>query len=286
MSLKDAKVTKEGIFLETLQKKVLIVPVRLTFTKPSPKSSRTPFFNNQTISKLFSANLSRYTIIFEKERKRSRRIIFLPYFSNSSLSQLSSNSKHFLNNFARLLKELDLELLPIEAMNFFQNLQKKFPKTITEISSGIFKIQGNEKSFYISTMQMPFTNTEEKKNLSFYIQDFFAMITYGRVIIDVKHSSSDKSNTPISQAAVRITLEAPSLAIIKQDLKRVLSLIKIFINKPLNQLKEPFLLLDQNLLQENYGKIILDQGWDFEVATCDELLKFIDLFQLVIPKKE
>lgn len=284
MSLKNAKVTKGGILLETLRKRVLIVPFKLALSQGDIKVDS--FFNNQNFSKLFARHLHRYTMLFEKQRKMPPEIKFVAYFSDPSLTNLLKKPKHFLNNFAQLLTGTNIELSLFETISFFQNIRKRFPKTIKAISPGIFKILGSEESFYLCTMQMPFTNIEEKKNFSLYIQDFFAIITQGRISIDIKHSSSDKLNTPIAKAAVRITLEAPSLSIIQRNLKRALSLIEIFINQPINQLEDPFLLLDQKELQEHYGKIILNQGWNFESTTCEELLKFVDFFQLICPEKD
>lgn len=281
MSLKNTKAHKSGILIDEKNRKTLIVPVQISL---SPNYNRNQKFhsemNRQFYHLLFPAT-KRFTIFFDRSNANNPLIYIYAYFSTQTLQELYKIAKQTMQRLKKYLNNNGLLMKISITQKTHQDLLAKIPKKVDEINPYIYKISTSKITTYLSLAKIYFSPEQEKNDITIFLRDFYSILNIGRVILDLSYNPSKKVTNQNTLAAVTIILEDLNLNELTQNQKKLDSLLSIFSNQSADDSTLGYWFIKKNELMDNYGKIILGQGWkSFSVEL--EFLNFAAYFNLLI----
>ncbi len=280
MSLRNAQALKSGILLQDSKKKSIIVPIQIIPTQNWDENSKFPEKMNGQLFNLLFPKMDRCTIFFDRDSENKPVLLMFAYLSSQATKDLAFKTKRFVTNLVRFLAEVNLKIKLLDTQEVLKELLEKIPKSINEVSPRLFEITSIRKS-YLSLTTIFYDSEEEKNDLVVLLRDFYSHLSYGRVSLDITTKTGKKQSDLIVEASISITLERENFDEVKQDQRKLQSLLKIFSSHIEDKSIRRYWFVTKAELAENFGKVILGQGWKYFIVDTNALLDFAAFFSLL-----
>ncbi|NHJ49522.1 MAG: hypothetical protein FK733_17160 [Asgard group archaeon] len=282
MSLKNAKAYKSGILIDDKNKRTLIVPFQLLLSESYNRNFKFLESLNRQLYHLLFPSANRFTIFFKRSNTNNPIIIVYVYFAAPTLLGLQKLAKQSLQRLKNYLNNIGLIIKIINPENIYNDIMKNTqPQSITEIKTNIHKIVTKTDSSYLSVASLYFPSEQERSDLSVFLRDFYSIINIGQVNLDVSYKVSKKDPIRKNMVGITITIEDTNLMDIVLIQKKLQMLLSIFSDQKDEEEIQNYWFVGRNELLENYGKVILGQGWK-SFLVKNEFLNFAAYFNLLL----
>lgn len=286
MSLRSAKAIPAGILFQNSVKQILLVPLRITTLQITDSTDYKPSNTFEVIYQVLLQKTKKYTIFIEKKSQEDFEIILYLYFS-SEQDSLQKVTKNTIKHLVELFAEVGFKLTLIDADILLKKLQKKIPLNIEEISSSVYQITTQSYSYYLTLALFKFKESPDKEAFLSFMKDFKTLVRSGSLILDITNELKKIKDERklIGEATISIKIEDSKLDSIKRVKKTIDSLIAMFskINDRVKNVDISY--VNSKEITNNFGKVILGQGWHSVIADYDDLLDLETIFNLLKEKK-
>ena len=286
MSLRSAKAIPAGILFQNSVKQILLVPLRITTLQITDSTDYKPSNTFEVIYQVLLQKTKKYTIFIEKKSQEDFEIILYLYFS-SEQDSLQKVTKNTIKHLVELFAEVGFKLTLIDADILLKKLQKKIPLNIEEILSSVYQITTQSYSYYLTLALFKFKESPDKEAFLSFMKDFKTLVRSGSLILDITNELKKIKDERklIGEATISIKIEDSKLDSIKRVKKTIDSLIAMFskINDRVKNVDISY--VNSKEITNNFGKVILGQGWHSVIADYDDLLDLETIFNLLKEKK-
>ena len=228
MSLKNAHAYKNGILLKDAEKFSLLVPIQITLSENFKKEVKIQEKINRSLFYFLTQNTNRYSIIFDRDSNNNPKMIFYLYFSDNEKTKLFENAQSAMTHLNKFLMDLNLKIIFLNAEKILQEILSRLTTSIIEIAPKIYQVKIKNGMTYLFVIKLFFEHDQEKNDFTAFLKDFYKISKQGFTSIDIINQKYKKQSETKVMSSITITIFENNLDIIKNALKRMLSLLQIF----------------------------------------------------------
>ncbi|MCF2142713.1 MAG: hypothetical protein K9W42_03345 [Candidatus Heimdallarchaeota archaeon] len=283
MPLNSIRAFRIGLLFEKQGAYVFVIAVSLKkYPQTKIQKSFSPLITNQQIQNQLERHFVRYSLIFSHKKNNQSSLQLNLFLQGTTPHTLVIKAKQALSSLQTFFKGLGIELIIQDSRQILDKLKANDPQTISFLSPGFFQIQGKTKTTFLTITKLNFTLNDERKDFSALLKDFFSLFYSGRIIIDVYRVRKNETDQKAGPAiAILVVFESENKEKLIHLQKKFYSLVSLLglSGKEGSIPKVQHVTIQE--FKQNITKILLNQGWAFNVTESNDWLDFIEFFKII-----
>ncbi len=282
MPLNSIRAFRTGLLFEKQGAYVFVIAVSLKkYPQTKIQKSFSPLITNQQIQNQLERHFIRYSLIFSHKKNNQSSLQLNLFLQGTTPHTLVIKAKQALSSLQTFFKGLGIELIIQDSRQILDKLKANAPQTISFLSPGFFQIQGKAKTTFLTIIKLNFTLNDERKDFSALLKDFFSLFHSGRIIIDVYNRKNGNGQKDGHAMAILVIFETESkekLIHLQKKFYTLISLLRLSEKEDSIPKVQPVTIQE---FKQNITKILLNQGWAFNVTESNDWLDFIEFFKII-----
>jgi len=282
LPLNSIRAFRTGLLFEKQGAYVFVIAVSLKkYPQTKIQKSFSPLITNQQIQNQLEHHFVRYSLIFSHKKNNQSSLQLNLFLQGTTPHTLVIKAKQALSSLQTFFKGLGIELIIQDSRQILDKLKANPPQTISFLSPGFFQIQGKAKTTFLTIIKLNFRLNNERKDFSALLKDFFSLFHSGRIIIDVYNRKNGNGQKDGHAMAILVIFETESkekLIHLQKKFYTLISLLRLSEKEDSPSKVQPVTIQE---FKQNITKILLNQGWAFNVTESNDWLDFIEFFKII-----